>query len=129
LGLPTVYGIVQQSGGAVDVESEPGRGTTLRIFLPRTHQPLPDSGPHAEVVVPRGRATVLLVEDDPSVRRLLATGLRGHGYTVLEAAQPLEALALFEAQGHRIGVLMSDVMMPHMSGTALAHKLRAQRAD
>jgi PAS domain S-box-containing protein len=129
LGLPTVYGIVQQSGGAVDVESEPGRGTTLRIFLPRTHQPLPDAGPDAELAVPRGRATILLVEDEPAVRRLLATGLRGHGYTVLEASQPLEALALFEAQGHRIGVLMSDVMMPHMSGTALAHKLRAQRPD
>jgi PAS domain S-box-containing protein len=130
LGLPTVYGIVQQSGGAVEVESEPGRGTTLRIFLPRTHQPLPEVGPSTvEAVVPRGRATILLVEDEPAVRRLLATGLRGHGYTVLEASQPLEALALFEAQDHAIGVLMSDVMMPHMTGTALAHKLRAQRPD
>ncbi len=129
LGLPTVYGIVQQSGGAIQIESRPGHGATLRIFLPRTFLPLPDAPPRAagQEAIARGTTTVLLVEDEVAVRDLLEAGLTAYGYRVLPAADPLAALELFDLHASSIGALMSDVVMPHMSGTALAHRLRALR--
>ncbi|HTP49761.1 MAG TPA: ATP-binding protein [Anaeromyxobacteraceae bacterium] len=124
LGLSTVYGIVRQSRGFLGVQSEPGRGTTFEIFLPRElaeAEPLPSPVP--QVLRSRsGRAaeTVLVVEDERQVRNLLLSQLSAEGYTVLAAADGREALALAERHGGQIDVLLSDVVMPQMGGPELA---------
>jgi two-component system cell cycle sensor histidine kinase/response regulator CckA len=125
LGLSTVFGIVQQSGGHVSVASKLGEGTTLEVFLPRAGR----NGGAAVDVEPvelrkrRGSETVLLVEDDPSVRGLARTILERHGYWVLEAQNAGEALLLCEAHRGTIHLLLTDVVMPHMSGRRLAERL------
>ena len=127
LGLSTCYGIIKQSGGHISVYSEPGRGTTFKIYLPQVEaageKPVrrldsPD--------LPRGTETILLVEDDPALRELAATLLRRLGYTVLAAANGIEALNLKQQRdnGH-IDLLFTDVVMPHMSGKELADRVRA----
>jgi CheY-like chemotaxis protein len=131
LGLATVHGIVVQSGGAVRVLSEPGRGATFFVHLPVARHAAPAPAPAAAAPAPappapRGHERVLVCEDEAAVRRLLEIVLTGHGYAVRTAAHPGEALALLEA-GTPLDLLVSDVVMPGMSGLELASRVRAQR--
>jgi len=126
LGLATVYGIVKQSGGYVWVYSEPGKGTAFKIYLPRVAETAP-----AEPAAPRGAApvspggseTILLVEDDDTVRALTRRLLAARGHTVLLASRGDEALELAERHGGRIHLLVTDVVMPGMSGRELADQI------
>ena len=124
LGLSTTYGIVKQSGGSIWVYSEPGQGTTFKIYLPRCDEPLdrrevqpPSPGP------PSGTERVLLVEDEPEVRRLVERLLTMHGYSVVAAPGPAEALAAARDGAAPIDVLVTDVVMPGMNGRELARAL------
>jgi CheY-like chemotaxis protein len=128
LGLSTVFGIVKQVGGNVWVYSEPGSGTTFKIYLPRTSEPagpLPVERPAAPSR--RGSETVLLVEDDAQVRKLARGILERVGYRVPEAAAGDEALRISEQHAGTIHLLLTDVIMPRMSGRELADRLRALR--
>ncbi|HKW47838.1 MAG TPA: ATP-binding protein, partial [Gemmatimonadaceae bacterium] len=125
LGLSTVYGIVKQSGGDIAVHAEPGRGATFKIFLPRY---VLDQTARADVeqiapAAPRGSETILLVEDDPSLRLLAERILRSYGYTVLVASTGQRALTLVEAFTGTIHLVTTDVVMPEMSGTILVERL------
>jgi two-component system cell cycle sensor histidine kinase/response regulator CckA len=127
LGLSTCYGIVKQSGGHISVYSEPGRGTTFKIYLPQIETQAKISIPRLDSPdLPHGTETILLVEDDPALREMAATLLRRLGYTVLTAANGVEALSLKHARntGH-VDLLFTDVVMPHMSGKELADRVRA----
>jgi two-component system cell cycle sensor histidine kinase/response regulator CckA len=127
LGLSTCYGIIKQSGGHISAYSEPGRGTTFKIYLPQV-EPATESALRRldSPDLPRGTETILLVEDDPALREMAATLLRRLGYTVLAAAHGIEALSLKQQRdvGH-IDLLFTDVVMPHMSGKELADRVRA----
>jgi len=127
LGLSTCYGIVKQSGGHISVYSELARGATFKIYLPQVAAPTPVSLPHLDAPdLPRGTETILLVEDDPSLRAMAAILLRRLGYTVLPAANGIEALNLRHQRdiGH-IDLLFTDVVMPHMNGKELAERVQA----
>ena len=124
LGMSTVYGIVKQNGGAIGIYSEPGKGTTVRIYIPRFDSPLQALAVEEPGAAPLGNGeTLLLVEDDFSVRQLGRTMLERSGYTVLAAASPGEALALAREHAGRIELLVTDVVMPEMNGKELATKL------
>jgi signal transduction histidine kinase/ActR/RegA family two-component response regulator len=127
LGLSSVYGIVRQSGGEIDLESEPGRGTLVRIRLPRVEAPATPEATAADPV-PRGGETILVVEDDPEVRELIAHALARFGYRVLEAASGEEALARWPA-ANGFDLLVTDVVMGGLPGPALADRMRARRPD
>jgi len=128
LGLSTVYGIVEQHDGHVVVESAPGKGTTFRVYLPRVDEPAPEA--QAAPSRPRtGWETILVAEDDPAVRTLASDMLREHGYTVLTAADGDEALHVAERHGARIHLLLTDVVMPRMSGLQLAGLFTAVRPE
>ncbi len=124
LGLATVYGIVRQNGGFVNVYSEPGRGTTLRIYIPRHASPSPAVDPSPPDPPVGGRETILLVEDESALLRLGTRTLEGLGYRVLSASGPEEALELAGRHGPGISLLLTDVIMPKMSGRELAEVLR-----
>jgi len=129
LGLSTAYGIVKQSGGYIWVESEPNQGATFRICLPRVDEAV--EHPVAERAVrraPRGTETILLVEDEDDVRQLLREVLDSFGYTVLEARNGLEALALAD-EHPGLDLLLTDVVMPLMSGRDLANRLVQRRGE
>jgi CheY-like chemotaxis protein len=131
LGLSTVYGIVKQSGGYVRVSSRPGRGTTFRIYLPEApgeEDRAPAPAADAAQGPARGTETVLLVEDDPLVRRVTGRTLRGAGYVVLEATDGSEALRL-AAEGPPPDLLVTDLVMPHMGGEALAARFRIEHPE
>jgi len=129
LGLATVQSIVEQSHGHIMVDSEPGAGTTFRVFLPRTErleEPARGDELHAEL---HGSETILLVEDEDQVRSVAFTILRRHGYKVLEASNAGEALLVSRDFAGTIDLLMTDVIMPRMSGAALAQELARQRPE
>ncbi len=130
LGLAVVYGIVSQSGGAIDVTSELNRGTSFRIFLPSHEHAGPSAEPQHETLTPRlGTETVLLVEDEGVVRHLTAYVLREFGYSVLEATNGHEALRIFESTVERIHLIVTDVLMPGMGGPELVKQLTSLRSD
>ncbi len=137
LGLSTVYGIVKQTGGFVYVDSETGQGTTFRIFLPRHRpelevapEPVAANGADTAAAKPRtdltGHGTILLVEDEDGLRSLNARGLRSRGYTVLEAANGIEALDILVENDGAVDLVVSDVVMPEMDGPTLLKSMRGR---
>src|SRR5579863_9145574 len=128
LGLSTVYGIIQQSGGYVLVQSEPGQGTTFRIYLPRVEDALEPAGTLGTSSSQNGGSeTVLLVEDEESVRQLVRETLESKGYKVLEADNGEAALRIVSNYSDKIDMLITDVVMPGMSGRELSARLCASR--
>ena len=128
LGLSTVYGIVKQSGGDVEVDTTLGSGTTFRILFPRYREaPSTRRASPAGVIAPRSRGTILLVEDEDAVRTLGMRILRREGYTVYVASNAAEAETLFASNGAEIALLVSDLVLPGLSGIDLAKRLRAKR--
>ncbi len=128
LGLSTVYGIVEQSGGSIAVETEPGKGTTFRVFLPEA----PDDGAAASAAPatgerPRGAETVLLVEDEDAVRKLAKRILERQGYTVVDARNGRDALSKVAAHPQTIDIVVTDMVMPEMNGRALVEHLHTTR--
>jgi two-component system cell cycle sensor histidine kinase/response regulator CckA len=127
LGLSTVYGVVKQSGGFIWVYSEVGKGTSFKIYLPRVDQPIENAGAKQPLVeAPRGTETVLLAEDEQDVRELAREFLESGGYTVLEATDGQDALRVAAARSGRIDLLVTDMVMPGMSGQHLAAQLQQQ---
>jgi len=129
LGLSTSYGIIKQSGGDIWVDSKPGQGTTFRIYLPVAEEPAEPVEVPRGSPVPRGAETILLVEDEDGVRHVVETMLTRHGYNVLSTASCQEALAFAEGYAGRIHLLITDIVMPGMSGRTMAESLIAQRPD
>lgn len=133
LGLATVYAVVQQVGGAIYVYSEPGLGSTFKVYFPRVDVPLEGDGARRQVGYLIGRpsrdATVLVVEDEAGVRSFAAQVLSQAGYQVLQAANGEEALAVASELGARISVLLTDVVMPGINGRVLSERLRALQPD
>ena len=130
LGLSTVYGIVKQSGGFIWVYSEPGKGSTFKIYLPQVDAALESiSVSPLPTDTNRGTETVLLVEDEPALRAVARRALEGHGYTVLEAGDVYVAIALANDHAGRIDAVVSDVVMPGMSGPDLARFLGETQPD
>lgn len=126
LGLSTVYGIVKQSGGSIFVYSEAGRGTTFKIYFPLIEDMTGVLKPRlAAVATPRGSETILVVEDEEGVRMLVRTILAAHGYKVLQASRGKEALEVLAAQTAPVDLMITDVVMPEMSGRELAHHAAA----
>jgi two-component system, cell cycle sensor histidine kinase and response regulator CckA len=129
LGLATVYGIVRQSGGQIQVASRPGEGSTFTVFLPRAEATAGGAGTPAatEPPVPGGSETVLVVEDEDAVRHLVCRALRAKGYRVVEAPHAESALVLASAMAEPIHLLVSDLVMPGISGLLLAERLASSR--
>jgi signal transduction histidine kinase/ActR/RegA family two-component response regulator len=124
LGLATVYANVRQGGGDVWVRSEPGRGTTFKVYLPRVEDPAETVRPTAEgTELPRGSETILVVEDEEMVRRLVSSALEASGYRILAAGGSLEAIHLIGEHAGPIHLLVTDVIMPGMTGSELAGKI------
>jgi two-component system cell cycle sensor histidine kinase/response regulator CckA len=126
LGLAVVYGIVQQSGGHIEVESEPGVGTTFQILVPTTAETVAAERDAGSAPSVRGKETILLVEDEAAVRKIATRTLRAIGYTVLEAADGVEALRVLETNRGAVSLLMTDVVMPNMDGHELTEVVRGR---
>jgi two-component system cell cycle sensor histidine kinase/response regulator CckA len=136
LGLSTVFGIVKQSGGFIDVESSLGQGTTFRIYLPRHVLSAEEAGEDPKVEAVRkpaadltGQGVILLVEDEDPVRAVNARALTARGYTVLEAASGVEALQIIEERETPVDLVVSDVVMPEMDGPTLLRELRRRHPE
>jgi CheY-like chemotaxis protein len=128
LGLSTVYGIIQQSGGSIAVDAEPGKGATFRISLPRIEAAIQEEEEPTEPAAPRrGTETILLVEDREEIREIAAQTLRELGYEVLEAEGSSTALT-FVQDGNPIDLLLTDIAMPGMNGFELADLIRCHRS-
>jgi len=130
LGLSTVYGIVKQNQGFVNIYSEPGKGTSFKIYLPRHSEEAEEKVEAVEAEIPRGRGeTILVVEDEISVLRLAQRVLENMGYTVLASARPAEAVAMAREHAGEIHLLMTDVVLPGMSGKDLAGEMMQIRPN
>jgi two-component system cell cycle sensor histidine kinase/response regulator CckA len=129
LGLATVYGIVTQSGGTIDVTTEPGLGSTFRVYLPCVPEAASETADPAVSDAPHGDETVLVVEDQDEVRALVAEALSEYGYRVIQAQDGECAVALCEARRDRIDLIVTDVVMPRMSGRQLAERLAVARPE
>ena len=127
LGLSMVQGIVQQSNGFIDVRSTVGRGTTFSIYLPVASTGSVQQSQQEAVFVVSGRGSILLVDDEPGVRRCTAEALRSYGYRVLEAEDASKALSICAQEAEQIDLLLADVVMPGMSGPELASRLLQDR--
>jgi len=129
LGLSTIYGIVKQNNGFINAYSEPGVGTTFKVYLPRAEGATATGRVEAEVAAPRGGTeTVLVVEDEAAILELARESLEELGYTVLTAKSPEEAMRRGEEQAGPIQLLITDVVMPQMNGRQLAERLGAVRS-
>jgi two-component system cell cycle sensor histidine kinase/response regulator CckA len=128
LGLATVYGVVKQSGGHISVESEPGQGTTFRIYLPSVDEPVAEAkeGMAPVPAAEEASETILLVEDEEIVRQLVRDTLRASGYQVVEASDGAEALQICERRRDPIDIVVTDVVMPNMTGPELVERLSAE---
>jgi CheY-like chemotaxis protein len=125
LGLATVYGIVKQSGGYIEAESNIGKGSVFTVYLPRVEEQKMDLIPEtSQLKVGPGRETILLVEDEPAVRELIRDYLTQSGYAVLEAAGASEALRKFQDNQSQVELIVTDVVMPRMSGPALVARIK-----
>ncbi len=133
LGLATVYGIVKQSGGFITVESELGKGTSFRIYLPRRKVEAADVAPIEAVPAPArdvtGQDTILLVEDEEAVRSFAARALRMRGYNVLEAGGGEEALEIVKNDANKIDLIITDVVMPNMDGPTMVRHVKVLKPD
>jgi two-component system cell cycle sensor histidine kinase/response regulator CckA len=130
LGLSIVFGIVRQTGGNLEVSSEPGVGTTVRIYLPRVEEAAVPEPESAVTATERGGSeTILVVEDDDMVRKLVRETLEHEGYTILEAAAPEQAAAISRSYDNLIHLMITDIVMPQESGRSLASRLLRQRPD
>jgi two-component system, cell cycle sensor histidine kinase and response regulator CckA len=130
LGLATVYGVVKQSGGFVWMYSELGKGTTFKIYLPRVDEPaVQAAAPQTSAQVLRGTETVLLTEDEQDVREVAREFLESAGYRVLQAPSGDAALQIAESHAGAIDLLVTDMVMPGMSGPELAKRIRATRGE
>lgn len=129
LGLATVYGIVKQHEGFINVSSEPGQGTTFAIYLPLMERAASSVSVTEKKPAPGGTETILIAEDDDIVRRLSQTVLERSGYTVLAANDGLEAMDMFTQHQDAIALVLLDVIMPKLSGLAVFDRVRAMRPD
>lgn len=130
LGLSTVYGIVKQSGGGIQVESQIGRGTAFRIYLPATEADgRKQAERSAQQKIAGGTETILLTEDEPELRELTRIFLQSYGYKVLEAASGSQAIRIAEECPDPIHLLLTDVIMPGMSGRQLGEKILGKRSQ
>ncbi len=128
-GLSTSYGIIKQSGGDIWVDSKPGQGTTFRIYLPVAEEVAEPVELQPGSPIPRGAETILLVEDEEGVRRVVETMLTRQGYNVLSTASCEEAMVFAEGYVGRIHLLITDIVMPGMSGRTMAERLTAKRPE
>lgn len=128
LGLATVYGIVKQSEGQVTVYSQPGCGTIFEIYLPRFTEAVGTTSARRQVQ-PKGSETILLVDDEDGVRKLVNAILQGQGYSVIEAGSGAAALAAFEKNAHKIDLVVTDIVMPQMNGLELGERLTQARPE
>jgi two-component system cell cycle sensor histidine kinase/response regulator CckA len=130
LGLATVYGIVKQSGGFIWVQSSLGKGTTFEIYLPQASGPVASASPEAKpAALPRGTETILVVEDEPDVRDLASRFLNDRGYNVLTAKDGAHALEVFAQYPGKVHLILTDLVMPRMSGKELCKRVKALRPE
>jgi two-component system cell cycle sensor histidine kinase/response regulator CckA len=129
LGLATVFGIVRQNNGIIDVQSAPGQGTTFKIHLPRHQSEIVSPAPGGAPSAASGKETILLVEDEAGMRKVTVRMLQRLGYTVIEASSPAEAIHMARVATGRIDLLLTDVVMPEMNGRDLAKNLVSSHPD